>query len=241
MAFYEDISKYYDYIFPSGQEQVKFISEIAGKPPKALLDIACGTGGYSLELAAKGYELTAADIDAKMVERLKEKTALLRQSIKCIQAGMLELQNSLKEKFDLAFCIGNSVVHLDGEDEMLAFFKSVRQLLKKDGSFILQIINFDRVILKDIKGLPPIKNEEVPLLFERYYRFDRERNRVFFRTVLSVEGKRIENEIPLSPLMCDDAVEMLKAAGFNKIKLFGDFNGNEFDRYNSYMLVIRAF
>jgi 2-polyprenyl-3-methyl-5-hydroxy-6-metoxy-1,4-benzoquinol methylase len=35
--------------------------------------VACGTGGYSLELAKQGYNVTAVDLDAEMVEKLKNK------------------------------------------------------------------------------------------------------------------------------------------------------------------------
>jgi glycine/sarcosine N-methyltransferase len=240
MAFYQAISDYYDYIFPAGKEQVDFIREAAGDPPKALLDIACGTGGYSVELAALGYDLTAADIDAAMLKALKDKLPGHGGNIVCVEAGMLELAERLQTEFDLAFCIGNSIVHLDGKDEIRAFLKAVKGLLKKGGKLIIQLINFDRVLLKEIKELPVIKNEETGLTFERFYRFDKDLNRIFFRTILEAGGKRIENEIPLFPLLSEDILEMLKEAGFKKVRTFGDFSGSGFDKYDSYMLVLQA-
>lgn len=240
MAFYDEISNYYDYIFPTGAEQINFIREIAGKPPKALLDIACGTGGYTIELAKLGYELTAADIDEGMVEELRKKLSQDTGDIKCIRAGMLEMKEKLESKFDLAFCIGNSIVHLSNLEEIQDFLVIAKSLLKKDGRLIIQIINFDRIILKEINELPAIVNEEIGLRFERYYRLDKEENRVWFRTVLSVDGRMLENEIPLFPLQSDDLNDLLKKAGFKKVKLFGDFNGSDYDRYNSYMLVLWA-
>ena len=240
MSFYEEISKYYDYIFPTRKEQVSFICEVAGNPPKTLLDIACGTGGYSIELAGLGYDVTATDIDAKMMKTLNNKLLNHDCKINCIQAGMLELAEKLHTSFDLVFCIGNSIVHLDKKDDIQAFFKSAKQLLKKDGSLIVQIINFDRVLLKEIRELPTITNDEIGLSFERFYRCDEEENRIFFKTILTVDDKKIENEIPLYLLLSDDAVEMLNDAGFKKVRLFGDFIGNEYDKYNSYMLVLWA-
>jgi glycine/sarcosine N-methyltransferase len=73
MGFYEQISKYYDYIFPTGKDQVNFIKETAGQPPKKILDVACGSGGYSMELAKSGYAVTGIDLDAEMVNKAKEK------------------------------------------------------------------------------------------------------------------------------------------------------------------------
>jgi glycine/sarcosine N-methyltransferase len=240
MSFYKEISDYYDYIFPTGKEQLNFIREIAGNPPKALLDIACGTGGYSLELARLGYNVAATDIDAAMLEALKKKLPENAENVICIEAGMLELAEKLQTKFDLAFCIGNSIVHLNDKDEIQKFLSSTKKLLNNDGSLIIQIINFDRILLKNVKELPVIRNNEIGLTFERFYRFDKDMNKIFFRTVLTVDDKRIENEIPLLPLLSEDAAEMLKGAGFNKVRMFGDFKGSEFDKYSSYMLVLLA-
>ncbi len=240
MNFYQDISHYYDYIFPTGKDQIGFICNTVGSPPKDLLDIACGTGGYSLELSKKGYNVTAADIDAAMIEGLKTKLFNKKYKINYIQSGMLELKDEIHSTFDLAFCIGNSVVHLSGMDEIQSFFKTVKGLLNNGGSFIIQIINYDRVISKDIKELPVIENAEAGLRFERYYRYQKDLNIVHFKTILSVGDKRMENEIPLFPLLSTDAADMLKSAGFGRVKPYGDFIGNEYDKYGSYMLVLSA-
>jgi SAM-dependent methyltransferase len=240
MAFYEDISAYYDYIFPTGKEQLNFICEVAGKPPRDILDIACGTGGYSIKLADMGYTVTATDIDRAMVESVRNKINNSIRTINCVQAGMLDLKEKLTNKYDLAFCIGNSIVHLKNKEEILLFLISVKDMLKRDGSLIIQVINYDRILLKDIRELPVITNDETGLKFERYYEFDRENGMILFRTVLSVDNRKIENEIPLFPLTSDDAMELFNMAGYKKVKQFGNFNGDQFDKYNSYMMVLWA-
>jgi 2-polyprenyl-3-methyl-5-hydroxy-6-metoxy-1,4-benzoquinol methylase len=240
MAFYEDISNYYDYIFPTGKEQLDFICKAAGNPPKSLLDIACGTGGYSIELSRLGYDVTATDIDAAMIEALKNKLRDQGANIVCIKAGMLELADKLGQMYDLAFCIGNSIVHLNGRDEIVAFLETARGLLKTGGSLVIQIINFDRVLYKNIRELPVIKDDKIGLTFERFYRFDKDMNKIFFRTILTVSEMKIENEIPLYPLISDEILVMLKSAGFNNVKIFGDFGGSRFESYESFMLVLLA-
>lgn len=240
MGFYEEISKYYDYIFPTGEEQIKFLKEVAGNPPKAVLDIACGTGGYALELARQGYNVTASDLDAEMVRQLGQKVHESEFTISFLQSNMLELQKKLSDKFNLAFCIGNSVVHLENLLQIKDFLVNAKKLLETDGSLVIQIINFDRILLRDIKSLPTIEDKDIGLSFERNYNYHKQNNIIFFNTKLSVEGQIFENEIPLYPLLQDELVDAVTEAGFKKIKLFGDFNGNEYDKYNSFMLVLWA-
>ncbi|WP_242855769.1 class I SAM-dependent methyltransferase [Ruminiclostridium josui] len=223
MSFYQKISKYYDYIFPTGKEQIDFLREIAGEPPKSILDIACGTGGYSLELERQGYNVTAVDLDKEMINRLEIKAKENNQSVRFMQGNMLELGNKISDSFDLVFCIGNSIVHLENLEQIRDFIKTTKQLTGKDGNLVLQIINFDRIILRDIKSLPTIENKEMGLTFERNYRYDKNCNRIYFNTCLSVDGEVYKNEIPLYPLREDELVEAVSESGFKRVKLFFRF------------------
>lgn len=240
MEFYQQISKYYDLIFPAGDEQVKFLKEVAGNPPKAILDVACGTGEYSVGLAEQGYQVTAVDRDAKMLEGLKEKVKAKGCALDYLEADMSDMDKKLSSKFNLVFCIGNSLVHLENMQQIKEFLKKARNMLENDGSLVLQIINFDRIILREIKSLPTIENKTAGLSFERIYDYQKQNNAILFKTKLNVEGSSFENQVSLYPLRQDELTEALYEAGFKKMKLFGDFNGNEFDKYNSFMLVLWA-
>jgi glycine/sarcosine N-methyltransferase len=240
MSFYEEISKYYDYIFPVGEAQIKLIERTAGEPPRRLLDIACGSGGYSIELAKKGYEVTAVDLDTQMVNELKKKVSRQGLSISALQGNMLELDKILGSKYDVAFCIGNSLVHLEGDEEIGMFLNQVRNLISESGSIVIQIINYDRVLENNVRSLPTIENREIGLKFQRIYGYDSDRNKILFKTILEAEEKKLENEIELYPLLSKTLVELLRNSGFSEIKLYGDFKGSEFDKNSSYSLVVVA-
>ncbi len=240
MEFYQQISKYYDYIFSTGEEQVRFLKEVAGSPPKRVLDIACGTGGYSLELAAQGYDVTAVDLDAEMLKQLGDKIDISKGTLEYFQSDMVKVNEKLQQKFNMAFCIGNSMVHLENIQQIKEFLVNTRTMLENDGSLILQIINYDRIILREIKSLPTIENKDIGLSFERNYEYSKENKKIAFKTRLTVEGKSLDNEVLLYPVRQDELTEALGDVGFKKLKLFGDFNGSEFDKYNSYMLVVWA-
>lgn len=124
--FYTGIADYYDDIFPTGKAQLQFISETAGQPPKDILDVACGSGGYSKGLSELGFRITAIDRDEKMVESLKEKNDPIDARV----LNMLHIEQ-LPGKYDLIFCIGNSLVHLNDLGEMGAFLQACKNKLKK--------------------------------------------------------------------------------------------------------------
>jgi len=243
MGFYDEISKYYDYIFPVGKPQLNFIKESAGLPPKSILDVACGSGGYSVELAKSGYLVSAIDIDDEMVNKAKEKARREGLDINVLKSDMRDIRGSFREKFHLIFCIGNSIVHLGSLDEILDTLKQMRSQLEAGGSLVLQTINYDRVIKFNVNELPTIKNDDVGLEFIRKYRYDKQQKLINFDTVLTVnrgsEKEVYENSINLLPVMSADMERVLTQAGFGEIKLYGDFNRSPYDE-NSFMLVVKA-
>ncbi len=243
MGFYEQLSKYYDFIFPVGKEQLKFLKEAAGIPPKELLDIACGSGGYSLELAKAGYRMTAVDVDPEMVKLAEQKVRREGLAIEVRECDMLQLANGLTGQYHCVFCIGNSIVHLGSHGEILAALKQMHHLLADKGCLVLQIINFDRIINREIKALPTIKNDEIGLEFVRRYNYKKESGLINFDTMLTVshqEGEeRYENSIELFPLLCRQMEELLKASGFEHFHFYGDFNGSEYGE-DSFLLVVKA-
>jgi 2-polyprenyl-3-methyl-5-hydroxy-6-metoxy-1,4-benzoquinol methylase len=143
MDFYESISAHYDLIFPVDPGTVDFISGRT-KPRSRILDIACGTGGHSLALAEKGHRLTGIDLDRDMIEAARAKAQGLDLHTVFQVMDMLAMVEQLDPGFDLAFCIGNSLVHLESEEKIQRVLMDCHRLLNPGAMLILQIINYDQ-------------------------------------------------------------------------------------------------
>ncbi len=241
MGFYEQISRYYDFIFPVGDEQLEFITKTVGESPKKILDVACGSGGYSEALANRGYIVTGVDIDSKMVEMASRKAFEGLCSFNVFECDMLSIKEKVPlEDFDAVFCIGNSIVHLNGLKNIGEALEQMYACLKKDGHLILQIINYDRILAERITSLPAISNEKEGLVFIRNYSYEPERNLVHFNTNLNVnKSEAYENSVALVPLQSVDLFALMQQAGFSDIKFFGDFMWSDYNK-DSYMLVAKA-
>lgn len=243
MGFYEQISKYYDYIFPSGKEQVNFISEAAGEPPRRIIDIACGAGGYSLALASMGYNMTAVDIDAEMVRLTNEKAQKSGLDIEVVQSDMKTITNAVKGKFDCVFCIGNSIAHLSSIKEISDALAQMHEMLDEKGTLVVQIINYDRILKHNISGLPTIENVEIGLRFVREYKYSAKTGIIDFNTILTVgqDNRREEylNTVCLYPVTSGDMMSALEDAGFREVEFYGSFDKAPYND-EAYLLVLRA-
>lgn len=238
MGFYEEISKYYDYIFPVGQEQLNLVQGVFDKGGK-ILDVACGTGTYTLALAKMGYDMTGADISRSMIDMARANARRQGLDTAFYVADMMNLSNFGSNSFDGVMCMGNSLVHLPDEASVLTALKEFHCILKDAGKLLLQIINFDRVLKYNVEELPTIRNDEIGLIFTRKYHLDQQ-GCIDFITELTVNGQSFENSVKLLPLQSESLVSMLSKAGFSHIRLYGGFGKQLFDANNSFLLIVET-
>ncbi len=231
--FYTTISKYYKYIFPTGKAQIQFLSDVIGKTPKRVLDVACGTGEYSKALDKLGYDVKAIDLNESMIEELKA----TNQNIDSRVLNMLDI-DSLEQTFNTIYCIGNSIVHLDNDEKILEFLSKAYEKLELGGNIVLQTINYNRILDKNIEALPLIEDEEVKLKFYRNYERVPGDEKIYFNTLLEVEGRELENQEVLYPIREEKLLSLLEKVGFKNIKKYGSFKKDDYKAEESYVLVV---
>lgn len=222
MDFYKSISKYYEKIFPLNLVQLDFIKTSFKDPSKlSALDIGCGTGSLTFELAKFFQSVTAIDLDEEMLKKAKQKG---QKEINFQKLNMLDIEQEFgKNAFEALICFGNTIVHLEDTGQVEQFFKQVKNVLKPGGKFLFQIINYDRIIEQEVKGLPTIENDAIK--FVRNYNYNPQKKIIDFETILTIKssGKEIKNTIPLYPLRKTEIESFLNASGFSEIHFYGNF------------------
>jgi len=226
MDFYESISAWYDFLFPVEPATVDFLAARA-RPGSRVLDLACGTAGQALALAARGFQVIGVDLDAAMIREAGLKAG--DASVELRVMDMQEAGRRLEPGFSLVYCIGNSLVHLQDEEQIGRVLFDARMLLEPEGTLVVQIIHYDRILSEGLSALPTLRDPERGLEFERNYDYDGAGRVVEFRTVLSVrEGgrvRRIENRVPLRILRREALERLVRQAGFGRLSWFGGFDG----------------
>lgn len=243
MGFYEQISRYYDSIFPVEAAPLAFIEGSAGRPPKRLLDVACGTGGYSAALAGAGYSMVSVDLNEKMVGLAAQKASERGLDMEVLRCDMLKIAEAVPGSFQCVFCIGNSLAHLRSVAEIGNALLQMHSKLSAGGSLALQIINFDRILKYGISRLPEITVGETGLKFIRDYKMDTSSGKIHFDTALTIgkgeKSERYENSIELLPVKSAELIGEIRKAGFGRVDAFGDFSRGVYSE-DSFMLVLEA-
>lgn len=223
--FYESIAKVYDYIFPKNRKQLEFVESIKKiSNEEKILDIGCATGNLTELLGEKTGNVVGIDLDKELLKEAKDK----HPNLNFENMNMLEVNEKFEENsFDRVVSFGNTLVHLDSREEVEEFFQKVYKTLKFNGFFIVQIINYNRIIEKNIKNLPTIDNEKVK--FVRDYEYDKSIGKVDFITELTIKeaNLNIKNNIKLLALTKIEIQKFLGETGFRNIEFYGDFEGRE--------------
>jgi len=122
-------------------QEVTFIEqEIAFDKKKHILDIGCGTGRHSIELAKRGYSVTGIDLSESQLRRAREKAAESGVDIKFEQIDARSLK--FKGEYDVVLNLCEGGFALMETDEMnFAILKGAANALKSGGTLILTTLN----------------------------------------------------------------------------------------------------
>lgn len=226
MTFYHSIASVYDSIFPLNTDQVNFVQDHLVHPPgkKRLLDLGCATGHLAAALANADREVTGLDLDVAFIEQAEK---LSKPHLHYVMGNMLNLSTHFPPRyFDAISCFGNTLVHLNGPQEISCFLGNMASVMKTGAKFLLQIIHYDRILDHEISGLSTIDNTTIR--FERTYVLDPAAERIRFKTMLIIKetGQKIENDIPLYPIRLIELKSLLNSNGFKVDQVYGDFKMN---------------
>lgn len=225
MAFYEMIGRHYDMLFPASLAQQEFLEKQLPKRGK-VLDLGCATGGYALHLASLGHEVTAVDLDMGMIEQLKSKISGQEISLKPYCADIRAL-DCFGSDYDLIYCIGNTLVHLESLTEVRTFVQKAYEMLRTGGRLVIQSVNYDRILKNQVQTLPEIHRENPELHFYRSYKH--EPGSIEFVGLLEDgAGSQWRESTRLLPILKEDLKKAFILAGFSEMGIYGDFKEQPF-------------
>jgi len=105
-----------------------------------ILDVGCGTGRHSIELAKRGYHVTGIDLSEAQLKRAVEKAETAKLNIRFIKEDARNL--NFFAEFDVALMLCEGGFPLMETDEMnFNILKGVNASLKENGKFIFTTLN----------------------------------------------------------------------------------------------------
>ncbi len=111
--------------------------ERLGHEPGLSLDLACGTGSFTLELAKRGVDVYGVDTSAAMLSAAQQKAAEAGYPLLFLRQKMQELD--LYGTVDTVFCTLDSLNHLVREADVRKTLERVSLFLNPGGYFLFDL------------------------------------------------------------------------------------------------------
>lgn len=192
--------------------------------PGLTLDLACGTGSLTVELAKRDIDIYGIDGSADMLSVARQKAAESGLDLLFLYQKMQKLD--LFGTVDTVICALDSVNHLTLETEVQAAFDRVSLFMNPGGWFLFDVntvykhrhVLADNIFLYDTDEVYCVwqnhyeeKNDRVAIqldFFGRDGNFYRRSGEHFYERAYSLE----------------ELTRMLKQAGFGPVRCFGDLH-----------------
>lgn len=245
-AFSEDYDRFVDWGARMSFEMPFFRSLFEQRAVGRVLDVACGTGHHAIAFAQEGYEVTAADLSQAMVHRARANVAAAGASVDVYQLGFGELTTSLSSPYDAITCLGNSLPHLTSERALLEALSDMASLLKPGGLLIVQNRNFDRVLARQERFMPPEVHRsdgDKEWIFMRFYDMEGAQLRFNVVRLYRAGGEQWTACIEQTQLRAwqhKEIQHLFPDAGLEIVSIHGSYRGEAFDPLRSSDLVVVA-
>lgn len=211
-GFYEKVGNfqreaYLDEGYTQGTvQEVDFLQELLQLPPGVrILDVGCGAGRHSLELARRGFRSVGVDIAAGLVEHA-QKVAKAERLTAEFQVGDARTL-TFGAEFDAAVCLCEGAFGLAGDDDgHRRTLAGISHALKPGAPFVLTAIN----------AFSAARNEDTASRFDPYTATSSWR-----QTFHNPEGEAREFEMYCTAFTPRELRWLLEDAGFEVRAIYG--------------------
>lgn len=124
--------------YPKWADFIERIFERYSSPkPSLILDLGCGTGSMTAELAARGYDMTALDLSEEMLSVAEQRVRDCGKNVLFIHGDMASFE--LYGTVDAVVCCLDGINHLTDREDLLSCFACVANYLNPGGLFIFDM------------------------------------------------------------------------------------------------------
>jgi 2-polyprenyl-3-methyl-5-hydroxy-6-metoxy-1,4-benzoquinol methylase len=194
--------------------------EIDFNKSQKIIDIGCGTGRHSIELAKRGYKVTGIDLSESQLARAKEKAKAQNLQIDFQKHDARNL--TFKNEYDLAIILCEGAFSLMETDEMnYEILRNATNSLKAAGKLIFTTLNGLFPLFHSTEEFCASATEEGSATYTKNT-FDLMTFRDFNITTVEDDfGNKKELECNERYYVPSEITWLLKSLGFKKIDIYG--------------------
>jgi SAM-dependent methyltransferase len=207
--------------------EVDSILALMDLPPGGnLVDLPCGVGRHSLELARRGFHVTAVDRTARYLDDAKNQAAKEGLSIEFVQSDMRVFGRP--NTFDGAINLFTSLGYFEDESDDVMVTRNFALSLKPGAHLVVDTIGKE-VLARRFRGKEWRSQSDGSLWLEEV-KVIGAWQRTETRWILIRGTDRIEGNFTVRLYSGTELEALLKRAGFSEVALYGNLAGKPYDQ-----------
>lgn len=222
--FYDSINKEIDYEGWADFFEKIFEKHLKNKP-ELVLDLGCGTGKMTLELARRGYDMTGVDFSVDMLNVARSEAQARGLDVLWLCQDMTDFE--LYGTVDAAVSCLDCINHLTEREELIRCLSLVHNYLIPDGIFIFDVngkYKFENIYAENSYVM---EEEEAVCVWQNFY--DKATGLCDFLITLfskTAEGlyEREDEDETERMYTLSDIRSALAQTGFEFLGAYGDFD-----------------
>ena len=210
--------------FAATPDEVSRILALTQCSGGSVLDLCCGPGRHSVELALRGFKVTGVDRSPFLLAKARELAATSDASVEWVEQDMRNFVRPAS--FDLACSLFTSFGYFEDEQDDLRVSRNIHQSLKDNGVLIMEMLGKERLahVWKDT-----MCNElaDGSLIFQRPQIRD-DWTRIRSEWTLVKDGRSHSFTFEHTIYSGRELKDRLLSCGFKQVQLFGDQQGSSY-------------
>jgi SAM-dependent methyltransferase len=211
--------------FKQAFEQVDdLISLLKPEPYSHVLDLCCGVGRHSLELAQRGFKVTGVDLTEKYLDEAKKKSKKKGLKIEFVHEDMRKFVRP--DSFDFVINMFTSFGYFEKLEDDKKVARNIYKSIKKGGKFLIDMTGKE-ILSRIFRERDWYEIEGTLVLEER--KLKEYWSGIETRWIMFKDDKRKEVKFSLRLYSAVELINLLKECGFGEVEVYGDLKGASYD------------
>ena len=218
--------------------EVKGIIKVLDLKPKSkILDIPCGYGRHSIELAKKGYVVIGSDLNRKHLSIAQREARKNFVKTSFIKENMIDI--AYRNEFDAVINMFYSFGFFKTDQENLKVLQNFFKALKPKGKFLMHTdVNIPRILAGKYKTDETRKLVSGDSLkIGDKYNSTTKRIEGFW-ILKSKNGKEIKKDYSVRVYTKNEFIKLCKQAGFRFCKAYSDWDKKPYSKDSEDMMIV---
>jgi SAM-dependent methyltransferase len=210
--------------FAAADEQMRKIIKLTGVRRGAVLDLCCGPGRHSVALAKRKFQVTGVDRAQFLLNKARQRAKSARVRLEFVRADVREFVRPAS--FNLVINLFTAFGYFDRKDNDRLVLRNICASLKPKGVCVIDVMGKER-LAKGFATTTADRHADGSMLIQVHEIFD-DWTRIRNEWILLKGNRARRFKFHHTIYSGQELKELLRAAGFADVKLYGDFEGQPY-------------